>query len=89
MLSKATTRETISDVVYLDNIYRLAILCDHQRMGRASQALKQVLDTYAISQNKLAVTLGIDRSAVFKWVHDQREPSSERIVEITQAVKEA
>jgi transcriptional regulator with XRE-family HTH domain len=56
-------------------------------MGRASRALKQVLDTYGISQNKLAVALNIDRSAVFKWVHDQREPSSERIVEITQALK--
>ena len=56
-------------------------------MGRASQALKQVLETYGISQNKLAVALEIDRSAVFKWVHDQREPSSETIVEITQALK--
>ncbi|NJL87577.1 MAG: helix-turn-helix transcriptional regulator [Leptolyngbyaceae cyanobacterium SM1_1_3] len=50
-------------------------------MGRASQSLKQVLKTYGISQNKLAVALQIDRSAVFKWVHDQREPSLETIVE--------
>ncbi|NJL49906.1 MAG: helix-turn-helix transcriptional regulator [Leptolyngbyaceae cyanobacterium SM2_5_2] len=56
-------------------------------MGRASDALKQVLDTYSISQNKLAVALGIDCSAVFQWVHDQREPSSETIVEITQVLK--
>ncbi|MBD0268490.1 MAG: helix-turn-helix transcriptional regulator [Cyanobacteria bacterium Co-bin8] len=56
-------------------------------MGRASQALQQVLNTYSISQNKLAVALEIDRSAVFKWVHNQREPSSEAIVEITQALK--
>lgn len=56
-------------------------------MGRANQALKQVLETYGISQNKLAVALEIDRSAVFKWVHDQREPSSETIVEITQVLK--
>lgn len=49
-------------------------------MGRASQALKQVLEKFGISQNKLAVALGIDRSAVFKWVHDQREPTSETIV---------
>jgi len=57
-------------------------------MGRASHALKEVLTTYGISQNKLAVMLGIDRSAVFKWVHDQREPSSEAIVEITKALKQ-
>ncbi len=41
-----------------------------------------------ISQNKLAVALGIDRSAVFKWVHDQREPTSETIVEIVKVLKQ-
>jgi DNA-binding XRE family transcriptional regulator len=87
MLSSATTRRTIADVVYLDNIYPFTILWDDQDMGRANQALKQVLEIYGISQNKLAVALGIDRSAVFKWVHDQREPSSETIVEITQVLK--
>lgn len=56
-------------------------------MRRASQALKQILETYGISQNKLAVALGIDRSAVFKWFHEQREPTSETIVEITKALK--
>lgn len=56
-------------------------------MGRASQALKHVLEAYGISQNRLAIALGIDRSGVFKWVHDQREPTSETIVEITQALK--
>lgn len=56
-------------------------------MGRASQALKQVLEAYGISQNRLAVALGIDRSAVFKWFHEQREPTSETIVEITKALK--
>jgi transcriptional regulator with XRE-family HTH domain len=57
-------------------------------MGKASQALKIVLEAYGISQNKLAVTLGIDRSAVFKWFHEQREPTSETIVEITKALKQ-
>lgn len=56
-------------------------------MGRASQALKKVLESYGISQNKLAVALGIDRSAVFKWFHEQREPTSETIVEIVKALK--
>ena len=31
-------------------------------MGRASVALKQILDTYGISQNKLAVTMGVSRA---------------------------
>ena len=87
MLSSATTKGTITDVVDVDNIYPFAILWDDQDMGRANEALRQVLETYGISQNKVAVALGIDRSAVFKWVHDQREPSSETIVEITQVLK--
>jgi DNA-binding XRE family transcriptional regulator len=87
MLSSTTTKGTIADVVDIDNIYPFTILWDDQGMGRANQALKQVLETYGISQNKVAVALGIDRSAVFKWVHDQREPSSETIVEITQVLK--
>jgi transcriptional regulator with XRE-family HTH domain len=57
-------------------------------MGKASQALKQVLEKYSISQNRLAVALNIDRSAVFKWFHEQREPTSETIVEITKALKQ-
>ena len=57
-------------------------------MGKANQALRQVLERYGISQNKLAVALGIDRSAVFKWVHEQREPTSDTIVEIVKALKE-
>ncbi|MEM6252853.1 MAG: helix-turn-helix transcriptional regulator [Cyanobacteria bacterium P01_D01_bin.156] len=57
-------------------------------MGRASRALKQVLQTYGISQNQLAIALNIDRSAVFKWFHEQREPTSETIVEITKVLKQ-
>ena len=57
-------------------------------MGRASSSLKQVLQTYSISQNQLADALNIDRSAVYKWFHGQREPTSETIVEITKALKQ-
>lgn len=56
-------------------------------MGRASQALKQVLETYAISQNKLAVTMGISRANVGRWFHGL-DPSAENIAEITKALKE-
>ena len=54
-------------------------------MGRASQALKQVLDTYGISQNKLAVTMGISRANVGRWYHGL-DPSAENIAQITQAL---
>lgn len=55
-------------------------------MGRASDALKQVLDIYSISQNKLAVTMGISRANVGRWYHGL-DPSAENIAQITQALK--
>jgi transcriptional regulator with XRE-family HTH domain len=55
-------------------------------MGRASDALKQVLDTYSISQNRLAVTMGISRANVGRWYHGL-DPSAENIAQITQALK--
>ena len=57
-------------------------------MGKAGKALKQVLQTHNISQNQLAVILGIDRATVYKWFHEKREPTSETIVEITRALKQ-
>lgn len=54
-------------------------------MGRASAALKQVLDTYEISQNKLAVTMGISRANVGRWYHGL-DPSAENIAEVTKAL---
>ncbi|MGV0023366.1 helix-turn-helix domain-containing protein [Phormidesmis priestleyi] len=55
-------------------------------MGRASQALKQVLERYEISQNRLAVVMGISRANVGRWFHGL-DPSAENIVAITQALK--
>ena len=57
-------------------------------MGKAGRALKQVLQTHNISQNQLAVILGIDRATVYKWFHEKREPTSETIVEITKSLKQ-
>jgi transcriptional regulator with XRE-family HTH domain len=56
-------------------------------MGKAGKALRQALETYGISQNKLAVTLGVDRSMIFKWYHEQRDPTAETVVEIAEALK--
>jgi len=56
-------------------------------MGRASQALKRVLDTYGISQNQLAVAMGVERGSVFRWYHDKRDPTAETVVEIVDALK--
>ena len=57
-------------------------------MGRASQALKQVLEAYAISQNSLAVAMGVKRGSVNRWFHDKRDPTAETVIEIVQALKQ-
>ncbi|MDY6939281.1 MAG: helix-turn-helix transcriptional regulator [Cyanobacteriota bacterium] len=56
-------------------------------MGRAGQALKQVLANYGISQNKVAVTLGVERGSVYRWVHEIRDPTAERVYQIVLALK--
>ncbi len=57
-------------------------------MGQAGKALKQVLERYSISQNKLAVTIAVPRSVVFKWVHEERDPTAETVVEIVTALRQ-
>lgn len=56
-------------------------------MGRASQSLRQILESYQISQNKLAVVMGISRANVGRWFHGL-DPSAENIAEITKALKQ-
>jgi transcriptional regulator with XRE-family HTH domain len=56
-------------------------------MGRAGNALKQVLDTYGISQNQLAVTMEIDRSNVSRWVSGNRDPAADAVYEIRLALQ--
>lgn len=56
-------------------------------MGKAGKALKQVLETYGISQNQLAVTIGTERSNVHRWVNEIREPVAEAVLEIRNALQ--
>jgi len=56
-------------------------------MGKAGKALRQVLETYGISQNKLAVVMGTPRSIVFKWFHEHRDPTAETVVDIAKALQ--
>lgn len=51
-------------------------------MGKAGTVLKQVLDTYRISQNKLAVAMSIGRSSINRWVNENRDPSGDAILQI-------
>ncbi len=56
-------------------------------MGKAGKALKQVLETYDISQNKLAVAMGIGRSTMHYWFNDIRDPSAEAVLEIRKGLR--
>lgn len=57
-------------------------------MGKAGQALNQVLKDYGISQNRLAVTMGINRSTVHQWVNEVSDPLAEAVTEIVKALKQ-
>lgn len=57
-------------------------------MGRAGKALRQVLKAYGISQNKLAVGLGVRGSVVYRWFHELIDPTGDTIAEIAAALKE-
>jgi plasmid maintenance system antidote protein VapI len=55
-------------------------------MGKAGRVLKQVLEKYDITQYSLAAALGIERTNVYRWVHEQRDPTSETVVDIVKAL---
>lgn len=55
-------------------------------MGKAGQALKQVLESYNISQSLLATGLGVERPIVFRWFHEHTDPTAETLSEIVQAL---
>ena len=56
-------------------------------MGRAGKALRQVLKTYGISQNRLAVTMKINRATVNQWFNETRDPLAESIPDIVDALE--
>ena len=55
-------------------------------MGKAGKALRQVLETYGITQNKLAVALGVKPFVVFRWYHEQTDPTAETAVDIAKVL---
>ena len=56
-------------------------------MGKAGRALKQILEAYGIPQNRLAVTMGIDRSNISRWVSEERDPTGDAIADIKDALE--
>jgi transcriptional regulator with XRE-family HTH domain len=55
-------------------------------MGKAGRILKQVLARHAISQGRLATQMGISRSNVYRWANELRDPGSETVLTIAQAL---
>ncbi|HAA30995.1 MAG TPA: XRE family transcriptional regulator [Cyanobacteria bacterium UBA8553] len=56
-------------------------------MGQAGKALKKVLETYDISQYRLAAELGIGRSNVYRWVNEVRDPTAETVKDIVDVLR--
>lgn len=57
-------------------------------MGKAGKALRQVLETYGISQNRLAVVMGVNRATVNQWFNETRDPLAESIPDIVKALEQ-
>jgi len=55
-------------------------------MGKAGRVLKTVLQNYGISQGKLAAAMGLGSSNVYRWVNEIRDPNSETVVRIVEAL---
>ncbi len=56
-------------------------------MGKAGKALKQVLESYGISQNRLAVVMEIGRSNVHRWVYQVADPVGDAILDIRRGLQ--
>ena len=56
-------------------------------MGKAGKALRLVLEKHEISQNRLAVTMGLARSTVNQWFHEITDPSAESVTQIVAALE--
>jgi transcriptional regulator with XRE-family HTH domain len=56
-------------------------------MARAGNALKQVLETYEITQYQLAAAMEINRSNLSRWVSGERDPSAEVLFEIYRVLR--
>jgi len=47
-----------------------------------------VLSEYQISQNRLAVTMGVNRSTVHQWVNEVSDPLAEAVTKMIKALRE-
>jgi DNA-binding phage protein len=87
-MTSASYNTSPGNVISCDYIYVPRLLWDDGDMGRAGKALREVLTQYGISQNSLAVKMGLQRSAIYKWYHEERDPTAETVADIVEALKD-
>ncbi len=85
-MTSASYSTSPENVIFCDYIYDPMLLWDDGGMGRAGKALREVLTQYGISQNSLAVKMGLQRSAIYKWYHEERDPTAETVTDIVEAL---
>lgn len=56
-------------------------------MGKAGNALRQVLINYEIKRSQLAKTMGINAGVVSRWVSEDRDPLAEALFETYRALQ--
>lgn len=56
-------------------------------MGKAGRVLKTVMQNHGISQGKLAAAMGIGSSNVYRWANEIRDPGSETVMSILEALE--
>ena len=56
-------------------------------MGKAGSSLKEVLGHHQISQNRLAISMGINRSTVHQWVNEISDPLAEAVTNVIKALR--
>jgi transcriptional regulator with XRE-family HTH domain len=57
-------------------------------MGKAGKALRTTLQQYNIAQNRLAVSMGINRATISHWFAETRDPTAESIPAIVDALEQ-
>ncbi|MFG3819102.1 MULTISPECIES: helix-turn-helix domain-containing protein [Limnothrix] len=57
-------------------------------MGKAGKALRETLQQHNLTQNRLAVTMGIARGTMSHWVAETRDPTAEAIPTIVDALEQ-
>jgi transcriptional regulator with XRE-family HTH domain len=56
-------------------------------MSKAGNALKQVLQSYGITQYQLSAIMGVNRSNFSRWLRGERDPLADVVVDMYWALR--